>query len=211
MGGGVPSRFKRFWFYLCCDLCHSVFGRLCLSLARAATSIMSIIGASCHKYHVYHWRELPKYHVYHWRELPQVSCLSLARAATSIMSIIGASCHKYHVYHWRELPQVSCLSLARAATSIMSIIGASCHKYHVYHWRELPQVSFLSRATNTCLSRQNYACRDKSDTCGSSRRLLGPGQISALVAEEMINSYNNLLLRSHEITSILVQDKFQHL
>ena len=27
----------------------------------------------------------------------------------------------------------------------------------------------------------------------------------------MINSYNNLLLRSHEITSILVQDKFQSL
>ena len=28
------------------------------------------------------------------------------------------------------------------------------------HWRELPQASFFT--TNTCLSRQNYACRDKT-------------------------------------------------
>ena len=78
--GGVPSHFKRFWFYLCCELCHSVFGR-----------------------------------------------------------------------------------------------------------------------------------RDKSDTCGSSRRLFGPVQISALVAEEMINSYNNLLLSSHEITSILEKTVYKQI
>ena len=34
-----------------------------------------------------------------------------------------------------------------------------------YHWQELPKVSFLSRQkfcrANTCLSRQNYVCRDK--------------------------------------------------
>ena len=45
--------------------------------------------------------------------------------------------------------------------------------------------------------------RDDFNTC--------PGQISALAAEGMINSYNNLLLWSHEITSILVQDKFRRL
>ena len=38
-----------------------------------------------------------------------------------------------------------------------------------------------------------------------------PEQISALVAEEMINSYNNLLLSSHEITSILEKTMYKQI
>ena len=87
-----------------------------------------------------------------------------------------------------------------------------------YHWRELPQVSFLSRqtfcrdkhtfvTTRHVLSRQTRVCRNKNDTCGSSRQWYDKSMLVALCDKHVLVA-TNVFRGKH--TFVATKDVFCH-